>query len=290
MGRLAPDLQGWRSGRVSCRAKLRSVMDDYERCAQTRLEPIVGPMRATDCPGGPPGQHDFETGPPDKATAVVEVTSTANPDRKALASEVERQQLDSFMLSSSRLFWMIGLAPGARVRALGHEVLGSLLSDLEAAGRLRVHDFGDYRDPFVQRLRGLGIESASGLRARPGREGTVIVRPGTYGGYGWAGAAVDEWLVELLASPQGSNKLAKLTRASAPERHLVVVLDSFSPPGVGIPLALTARHDRGAADYGMPSIEPPAPVTHLWLVPEVLAWEGLVWKRGAGWSVLPPGE
>jgi hypothetical protein len=79
-------------------------MDDYERCAQTRLEPIVGPMRATDCPGGPSGQHDFETGPPDKATAVIEVTSTANPDRKALASEVERQQLDSFMLSSSRLF------------------------------------------------------------------------------------------------------------------------------------------------------------------------------------------
>jgi hypothetical protein len=43
----------------------------------------------------------------------------------------------------------------------------------------------------------------------------------------------------------------KPARAHAAERHLVIVLDPFSPAGMGIPLALTARHERAAADYGL---------------------------------------
>ena len=84
----------------------------------------------------------------------------------------------------------------------------------------------------------------------------VMVRAGTYGGWGWDGAASDRWLDEFLDTAQGKNKLSKLGRAQAAERHLVIVLDPFSPAGMGIPLALTARHERGAADYGLPSFVP----------------------------------
>ena len=49
-------------------------------------------------------------------------------------------------------------------------------------------------------------------------------------------AAIDQWLGDFLASDQGINKLNKLGRAQVAERHLVIVLDSFSPAGMGIPL------------------------------------------------------
>jgi len=74
-------------------------------------------------------------------------------------------------------------------------------------------------------------------------------------------------------SSQGINKVSKLARAHAAERHLVIVLDPFSPAGMGIPLALTARHERAAADYGLPSFTPPEPLTHLWLLPAITAGE-----------------
>ena len=78
-----------------------------------------------------------------------------------------------------------------------------------------------------------------------------------------------------MQSPQGVNKLKKLARATtAAQRHLVVVLDAFTPAGLGISLALTARHDRGAAEFQMPSLAPPQPVTHTWILPRV-------WRRRA---------
>jgi hypothetical protein len=103
--------------------------------------------------------------------------------------------------------------------------------------------------------------------------------------------AVEQWLSEFLDSPQGKNKLNKLGRAQAAERHLVTVLDPFSPAGMGIPLGLTARHERGAADYAIPSLIAPDPLTHLWLLPAFTAMEdALRWTRQDGWTVLEPNE
>jgi len=56
---------------------------------------------------------------------------------------------------------------------------------------------------------------------------------------------------------------------------------------MGIPLALTARHERAAADYGLPSFTPPEPLTHLWLLPAITAGEeALRWMRDRGWTVV----
>jgi hypothetical protein len=94
--------------------------------------------------------------------------------------------------------------------------------------------------------------------------------------------AIDTWLGEFLASGQGVNKLQKLGRAKAAERHVVIVLDPASQPGMGIPLGLSSRHDAGAAEYVMPSFEPLEPLTHLWLLPVVKDSEGLRWTRDIG--------
>src|SRR5207247_507529 len=169
----------------------------------------------------------------------------------------------------SVFLWLVGLAATARVNAIRPDDLRRLLSDLEASGRRSAHDMGDYQDPFVARLRVLGVESVYAVKAKAGSEGMVMVEAGTYGGWGWDGVAIDRWLGELLASDQGKNKLGKLGRAQAAERHLVIVIDPFSSAGIGIPLGLTARHERGPAGYAIPSLVAPEPLTHLWLLPVV---------------------
>jgi hypothetical protein len=145
---------------------------------------------------------------------------------------------------------------------------------------------GDYRDPFVARLQALGLEFVYAFAAKPGREGIVSVGPGTYSGRGWGREATDTWLGGFLASDTGASKLKKLGRAAgATERHLVIVLDPFSQPGMGISMELSDLHEEGAADDVIPSLVPPAPLTHLWLVPVMGSGEVLFWARGAGWTI-----
>jgi hypothetical protein len=261
-------------------------LDQYEAWAQGRLTPLLGPLRRIDRRGGPPALHDFEADLADGSVAALEVTVEVDDQRLDLAASAERR-LSSITLPNSRSLWLVGLAATARVNAIRPDDLRRLLGELEASGRRDAHDLGDYRDPFVARLRALGIESVYAAKTRAGSEGMVMVQAGTYGGWGWDGAAIDRWLSEFLGSDQGKNKLNKLSRAQAAQRHLAVVLDPFSPAGMGIPLGLTARQERGPTDYVLPSLVAPAPLSHLWLLPAFTAREeALRWKRDDGWVVL----
>jgi hypothetical protein len=199
------------------------------------------------------------------SVAALEVTGEVDAQRRSVAASAERR-LSSITVLNSESLWLVGLAADARISAIKPGELHRLLDELEASGRRNAHNIGDDHDPFVARLGALGIESVHAVKAKAGSEGKVMVQAGPYGGWGWDGTAIDRWLGEFLASDQGKNKLGKLGRAEA-ERHLVIVLDPFSPAGMGIPLALTARHERGAADYGLSSFRSPEPLTHLWLLP-----------------------
>jgi hypothetical protein len=184
--------------------------------------------------------------------------------------------------------WSVRLSDDARVKELsrGHDKLRQLLSDLEAQGARWAHNLGDYRDPIVGQLRALGIGSV--YRLSTGAGGGVVMGSDSYGGFGWNGPVIDAWLDGLLASSRGINKLEKLERAPhAAERHLVVVLDSFSQAGMGIPLGLTDRDELGAAPYVMPSLSPPQPLTHVWLLPTMASADGLRWARDDEWTVFP---
>jgi hypothetical protein len=261
-------------------------LDQYETWTRDRLTPLLGPLRKTDRRGGPPRLHDFEADLPDGSVVALEVTSEVDKRRLNLAASAERH-LSSMTLDNSKFSWTVRLAADARIRAIGPNKLLPLLSDMEASGRRRAVDTGVPHDPVVAQLWALRIESVSAVLAKAGSEGKVQVRPGTYGGWGWGGPAIDEWLKEFLASDQGVNKLSKLGRAVATERHLVIVLDSFSQAGLGIPVALQTRREPGAADYVLPSFMPPEPLTHCWLLPAFgETWDGLRWTRDSGWAVL----
>jgi hypothetical protein len=257
----------------------------YERWARERLEPILGTLREIDPGGGPRPLHDFEADLPGGGIAAIEVTGQVEAKRLEQASAA-RRRFDSLTLPGSSCVWQVGLPPHARVNAIRPGDLRHVLHDMETQGLRRAHNLGDYRDPLVERLAVLGIESIYAFTAKPGREGTVQVSPGTYSGRGWSGGAIDAWLSSFLASPEGANKLGKLGASDAAERHLVIVLDSFSQAGMGISLSLSDQHEEGAAEDTIPSFVPPNPLTNMWLIPVVVTWEWLVWTHDSGWAVL----
>ena len=263
----------------------RRAASPYESWARERLEPVLGPLREIDPGGGSRPLHDFEADLPGGAVAAIEVTGQVEAKRLEQASSAQRR-FSSLTLPGSRLVWQVGLDPHARVNDIGSGDLRRLLYDMEKKGLRRAQNVGDYRDPFVERLAALGIEFIYAFTAKPGREGAVKVGPGTYSTRGWNGAAIDAWLSGFLASPEGANKLGKLAASNAAERHLVIVLDSFSQPGMGISLSLSDRHEEGTADDAIPSFVPPEPLTNVWLIPIVETWEGLSWTRGGGWTVF----
>ena len=263
-------------------------LDPYEEWARNRLEQVLGPLRVIDRnrKGGPPGLHDLEADLP-AGVAAVEITSEVESARLDLAASAHRR-LSRLTLHGSSHRWQIGLASDARVNAIRPAALLELLSDMEQADQWRALRMGDYRDPFVQRLRKLSIESVYGFKAKPGQGGAVTVGPGFYGGRGWYGAAIDSWLGSFLASSQGANKVSKLARAiNAAERHLVIVLNPFSQAGVGVSLALMDFQEEGSADM-IPTLVPPKPLTHLWLLPMMGSGAALCWARQRGWTVTNP--
>ena len=228
--------------------------------------------------------HDFEADGPAGPVAAIEVTSVVEPKRLSVESEIRERGLSSFRLPGLAWRWSVHLSDTARVWVASRpDELRPLLSDLEARGIRYAHDRGDYRDPVVQALRGLGI--AAVYRLSTNRGGGVVMGADAYGGFEWGGPAIDAWLDEFLPSDLVVRKLKKLGRAQQAERHLVIVLDSFSQPGMSIPLKLSSRHEEGAAVYVMPSCEPPDPLSDLWLLPMV-GCEGLRWTRGSEWAVL----
>jgi len=266
----------------------RASANQYELWARDRLEPLLGTLRVIDRKGGPPGLHDFEADLPGGLVAALEVTSEVESDRLSVASEIRRRGMSRFPVPGLKCLWSVRVTDDAHVEDLsrGRDELGQLLSDLEAQGTRWAHNMGDYRDPVVRQLRDLGIGSVYRLSTGAGGGG-VVMGSDSYGGFGWDGLVIDAWLDGLLASDQGLNKLGKLDRAAhAAERHLVIVLDSFSQAGMGIPLGLTDRDEPGAAPYVMPSLDPPEPLTHVWLLPTMASSEGLRWTCGDGWKVL----
>jgi hypothetical protein len=260
-------------------------LDRCERCARHRLDPILGPLRIVDRPGGPQGVHDFEADLADGLVAAVEVTSEVDSERLDQAASTEHH-ISSLTVTNSQRRWLVALAEGASVKTIKHHLPQSL-SDLEISGRVSTYGIDDYFDPVAQRLAALKIESVHAVQAKAGRGGTVHVQPGTYVGSAWDGRKIDEWLESLLASSRGVKKLEKLDRSGAAQRHLVIVLDPFSAAGLGIALGFTARQDREAADHVIPSLSPPKPLRNLWILPSFDTWEGLAWAPESRWTILP---
>jgi len=88
-------------------------------------------------------------------------------DQRLNLASAAQCHLASITLPGSLFLWLIGPAATSRVKDIRPDDLRRLLGDLEASGRHSAHDLGDYQDPFVGRLRVLGIESIDAVTPKP---------------------------------------------------------------------------------------------------------------------------
>jgi hypothetical protein len=117
-------------------------LDLYERCARHCLDPILGPLRILDRPGGQQGVHDFEADLADESVAAVEVTSEVDSERLDQAASTEHH-IASLTVPNSQRRWLVALAEGASVKTVKRH-LPQLLDDLEISGRLSTYGVDDY--------------------------------------------------------------------------------------------------------------------------------------------------
>ena len=265
-------------------------LKDDERWVRHLLEGTVGQTRVIDRRGGSEqGKHDLEVDLPDgSGIAAVEITSAADSARLRASARADRY-LSGLTVPGSQIWWLVQYTPQADARELSRSAsLIALLTAMEGQGVLSASSLSDYRDPWRDQLKALGIQSVHGIEGSS-HPGAVSVMPDFVASYGWAGPRANDWVNEFLASDLGKSKLAKLARAVADERHLVVLMYPDTDGGLGIAGALADLLD-GEGGGGLPSAEPPMPLTHLWLIAPTVPTRAFRWARSSGWSVVrfPP--
>ena len=262
--------------------------DEYlrvdERWARHLLEGTVGQTRVTDRRGGPEGRHDLEAVLPDGGIASIEITSEADQARLRAAAAA-RRHLTAITVPGSQFGWIVTVIPQADMHALAEpDGLVALLTDMEQRGQSSASALSDYRDPWRDRLAALGIQSVHGLQGSD-HPGAVYVLPDSVARRGWVQSTADQWIAEFLASDLGQRKLDKLGRADAAECHLVVLMYPDTDAGLGIVGALIDLHD-GVAGDSLPTVVPPPPLTHLWLVAPIEPPRAFRWASISGWTVF----
>jgi len=259
-------------------------LKDDERWARRLLERTVGQTRVTDRKGGPEGRHDLEAVLPDGRIAAIEITSEADQARLSVAAAA-RRHLSTVTVPGSQFAWLVNVTPQANVRTLRKSAgLVALLTDMEQQGQSSASALSDYRDPWRDRLEAFGIQSVHGLEGSA-RPGAVYVVPDIVASYGWVRPTADKWITDFLASELGKNKLNKLGKADAPERHLVVLIHPDTDAGLGIAGSLADLRD-GAVGDALPSVVPPSPLTHLWLMAPTDPPRAFRWTDISGWAVV----
>lgn len=180
------------------------------------------------------------------------------------------------MVPGSRFAWLVEVTPQVDARALRKSAaLAALIEDMDRKGQTSLTTLSDYRNPLRARLETLGIQSVQGFTVSSAIQGNVYVVSAAVAGWGWVTATADKWITDFLATDLGKSKLAKLARANAAERHLAVLIHPDTDAGLGI-----------AVTDELPSVMPPSPLTHLWLIAPTERPKAFRWTQGSGWAVV----
>jgi hypothetical protein len=256
-------------------------LKDDERWVRHLLEGTVGQTRVIDRRGGRDvGKHDLEADLPGGGIAAIEITSEADPARLSVNAAAQRH-LSNFKVPGSQFAWLVNVTTQADARALSKSTgLVALLADMEQQGHTSASALSDYRDPWRDPLEAFGIQFVHGVEGSD-HPGTVYVMPAIVASWGWVRPTADKWITDFLATELGKNKIDKLARADADERHLAVLIHPDTEAGSGI-----------AVTDELPSVVPPAPLTHLWLIAPTDPPRALRWAHISGWAVvrLPVGQ
>lgn len=216
-----------------------------------------------------PGMYDLRVGPPDAPELAIECVEAI--DRiwiKAWMDGPAKGPLELALTGD----WSIQLTPGARIDAKRVE---PLLRDLEERGFYDepVDYFLKRRDAVLfHQLESLNITYARCFRL-PGTGKVHLGMKGIGGMVDSTGGALPGWVGEFLRAHP--DKLSKLERSAAPERHMFLPV-SFAGAPWPVESYLTTGLDQ------LPSEAPDLPpqVTGVWIV-SGFGRRGLRWHRGA---------
>ncbi len=201
-------------------------------------------------------------------------TSEADAARLSVIAAAQRH-LSKLKVPASGFAWFVNITPQADVRALGGSAgLVALLAEMEQQGQVSASALSDYGDPWRDRLEAFGIQSVHGVEDSD-RPGHVYVMPAVVASWGWVRHTADQWITDFLATELAKNKLRKLARADTAERHLAVLIHPDTEAGLGI-----------AGTDELPSVVPPTPLTHVWLITPTDSPRALRWTHITGWAIV----
>ncbi len=235
--------------------------------------------------GSRSSMHDLNIMTADHGQAAVEVTAAADPDSIQLWKLINGRQ-GRWTEPNLQGGWMLYLKPTARAKRLLTE-LPAFLRELEGRGITGIADQWHRQEVAASvegRARALGILSGrqSGTDF-PGSIYLTIEQPGerTGGVVDSTGSAVTGWVCDFLMDPHQSDVLDKLARSGASERHVFILVPSFSTAPLGVMDMLWRDKD----DV-VPTLSPELPqqVTHVWLMTFWNVGSGLRWSPDQHWK------
>lgn len=226
------------------------------------------------------GLFDLTLTYPDGLSAAVEVTTATDGVITAQWEAIRRPSarwIDGSLVGG----WRVCLRPGIDIRRVRSQ-LPHLLRRLEADGTTMVIVDGSCRGEHHEAARRIGATYLFQSETdHPGSIYPDIELPLDRSG-GWEQPTVNaiaEWIGEFLRAPEQEDNLRKLAISTRTERHLFVILHTFTtaPFTVSGPLMFD--------DQRVPVVAPslPGQVTHLWMMS---AWSsgGIRWDPTTGWA------
>jgi hypothetical protein len=236
--------------------------------------------------------YDLKIVYPDGSIGAVEVTAAHDDDRIELWREVRKRAIlrqDPSLAGG----WLVRILPSARARELDKQ-LPNLLHELERNGRKAIRGAKTSTDQQEALAGTLGVIEA--LQSSTDHPGSIYVMPPEgsreqMGGYSpLTGDPLAVWLGEWLADPSRPDNVAKLASSEVHERHIFVLVPSFSSVPFGVMDLLATSN---APLPTVPPVLPPA-ITHVWAMSMWIDWgDGFRWSPDTGWArfakVAPPG-
>ncbi|MEV4483635.1 hypothetical protein [Micromonospora coxensis] len=225
--------------------------------------------------------HDLDLIRTGERFGAVEVTAAADGESIALWKLMNRpgeRWIEPDLMGG----WMVTLLPSAPRKGLRSR-LPIMLSELERCGVRDVRRYRCSTGGSAAMLAQLGVVAAhQGETDYPGSIYITIELPLERSG-GWVadnGDALAEWVSRWVLESHEADNLRKLEGSGASERHLFVILPSFTTA----PFAAAELLMREGAP--LPTVPPTLPlaVTHLWVMSTWSAANGFRWSPDDGWS------
>jgi hypothetical protein len=230
--------------------------------------------------GSMASMHDLDIVYPDGLAAAVEVTAAADAE----SVELRNLMRDDVPWREPGIAggWWVGIRPPVRVRRLRSKLPG-LLARLEEQGLAEIRGGASPAGPLAALAADLGIVQArqGATEHRGSIYITVEFSQSVAGGMvPRNGDPLAAWLSDWVGEPAQADNLRKLGQSGAGERHLFVLVPSYSPaPFAAADLLMLP----GAP---LPEITPvlPAEITHIWTMSTWSDGDGFRWSPDKGWA------